>query len=95
MVASGQGEDVADVFTSLVTARINGDVVCYVTMRGHFVLEKILLQKEALGFVWEESFIVRSSRQEMGWGFVILVAFVCSFLPFNLFQRCESVCVSI
>lgn len=67
-MASGQGEDVTDVFTSLVTARINGDVVCYITMRGHFVLEKILAQKEALGFVWEEGFIVRSSRQEMGRG---------------------------
>lgn len=44
---SGQGEDVAAVFTSLVTATTNGNVVCYVTMRVHMGFEKIFAKKEA------------------------------------------------
>lgn len=53
-MASGQGEDVADVFTSPVTARANGNVVCYITMRAHSVYENMLAKKEA--FVWEGDF---------------------------------------
>lgn len=44
---SGQGENVAAVFTSLVTATTNGNVVCYVTMRVHMGFEKIFAKKEA------------------------------------------------
>lgn len=47
---SGQGEDVADVFTSLAAATTNGNAVCYITMRAHLVSENILAKEEA--FVW-------------------------------------------
>lgn len=35
---SGQGEDVAGVFTSLVTATTSGEAVCYITMSAHLSL---------------------------------------------------------
>lgn len=48
---SGQGEDVADMFASLITA---GGVVCYITMSIHFVFHNISAKKEA--FVWKGGF---------------------------------------
>lgn len=54
-------------------ARTNGNVVCHITMRAHFVFENVLAKNEA--FVWV--FIVRSSRQEMGGGW--LICDLCGF----------------
>ncbi len=50
----GQGEDVTDVFMSLVTAATNGNVVCFIAMRALVVFENISAKTEA--FVWEGAF---------------------------------------
>lgn len=63
----------------LVPPRTNGNVVCFITMRAQFVLENILVKKEA--FVWEEGVIVRSSTQETGCG--SLICDICCFPSFR------------